>query len=189
MNADKLFHRSITVIRLERSVSIDEKGKSRTPPKSCTGFEFVSWGWNAKLSHEILYVIVNDKAHNLALIVEYLLDLVLDINTIAVPWETPLQGLQCARKFTPPVYAGGDLITAYLVFDDCAFEVRNGVEKSFGILDKTVRSVQFLPSWDVYDDSVDIHKVFGLLPKAAVIERVNTGLSKSLDVHFSLLSK
>ena len=32
------------------------------PSEACTVFEFVSWGWDAELAHEILYVIVHDKA-------------------------------------------------------------------------------------------------------------------------------
>jgi hypothetical protein len=47
---------------LERSISTNEKGKSCIPSEACTIFEFVSWGWDAELAHEILYVIVHDKA-------------------------------------------------------------------------------------------------------------------------------
>ena len=47
---------------LEQSISTNEEGKSCMPSEACTVFEFVSWGWDAEPAHEILSVIIHDKA-------------------------------------------------------------------------------------------------------------------------------
>ena len=55
--------------------------KSRTLSKSCAGFIFeLQELTSAKLAHEILHIIVHGKADNLALIVEFLFNLVYDID-------------------------------------------------------------------------------------------------------------
>ena len=114
--------------------------KSRTPYEFRAGFVFVLQDLDAELAHEILHVIVHGKVHYLACIVEFLFDLILYINGIAIPCETPRWSDQRACKVTLRSYAAGNLITAYLVFDDCAFEVGNGTDESFGVLGITIRS-------------------------------------------------
>lgn len=68
--------------------------KSCTRYRSCAGslFELQELA-SAKLTHEILYVIVYDKADDLACIIEFLFNLVHDINGIAGTRHTSLRGL------------------------------------------------------------------------------------------------
>src|SRR5688572_31484122 len=114
--------------------------KSRTPFEFCAGFGFVSQNLVAELVHEILHVIVRGKAHHLALIVEILFDLIFYIDGIAIPRESPLWRDQCARKVALRSHAAGNLVTTHLVFNDCTFEIGNGVDESFRVLNISIGS-------------------------------------------------